>query len=170
MTCRVFAETTHVVAGHVDLHVWSYPRRSHTFSVSSKSVQGFWSHGRSKFAVFHCSRYWLLQQHVLPFERRDTHYTVLPDDANFFLFEFLFISKLLRGHHETQSLGWYSVGGVPIINTRRDRHAPDSCCIHGVTVKWFRSISMPVDFCRHLVGKSSEKWLSLSQPLNTLCW
>ena len=33
--------------------------------------------------------------------------------------------------------------------------------IHGVTVTQFCSISMPIDFCRHLVGKNSEKRLSL---------
>ena len=27
----------------MDLHVWSYPRRSYIFHVSSKSVKGFWS-------------------------------------------------------------------------------------------------------------------------------
>ena len=29
----------------VDLHVWSHPRHSYIFQVSSKSVKGFWSHG-----------------------------------------------------------------------------------------------------------------------------
>jgi len=33
--------------------------------------------------------------------------------------------------------------------------------IHKVTVKSFCSTSVPVDFCRHLVGKKSEKCLSL---------
>jgi len=32
--------------------------------------------------------------------------------------------------------------------------------IHGVKVTEFCSISMPVDFCRHLVGKLSDKCLS----------
>jgi len=34
----------------------------------------------------------------------------------------------------------------------------------------FCSISMPVDFCCHLVGKNSWKCLSLWLRLNTLCW
>ena len=33
---------------------------------------------------------------------------------------------------------------------------------HRVTVTYFSSVSMPVDFCHHLVGKNSEKCLSLS--------
>jgi len=38
----------------------------------------------------------------------------------------------------------------------------DSLAIHRMTVTLFScSISMPVDFCRHLVGKKSEKCLSL---------
>jgi len=32
------------------------------------------------------------------------------------------------------------------------------------------SISMPVDFFRHLVGKNSDKCLSLWQRLNMLSW
>ena len=33
--------------------------------------------------------------------------------------------------------------------------------IHRVTVAQFCSISMPVDFCRHFIGKNSDKCLSL---------
>ena len=51
---------------HVDLHVWSYPRRSYIFYVSSKSVKGFWSPWGSKFAHSHYFGYWLLQQLALP--------------------------------------------------------------------------------------------------------
>jgi len=51
---------------HVDLHVWSYPRRSYIFQVSSKSIKGFWSPWGSKFAHSHYFGYWLLQQLALP--------------------------------------------------------------------------------------------------------
>jgi len=53
---------------HVDLHVWSYPRRrpSYIFQVPSKSVKGFWSPWGSKFAHSHYFGYWLLQQLGLP--------------------------------------------------------------------------------------------------------
>ena len=37
-------------------------------------------------------------------------------------------------------------------------------------VSQYTSMSMPVDFCRHLVGKTFEKCLSLWQRLNMLCW
>jgi len=47
---------------HMDLHVWSYPRLSYIFQVSSKSVQGFLSPRGSKFAHSHHFGYWLLQQ------------------------------------------------------------------------------------------------------------
>ena len=36
---------------HVDLCVWSYLRPSYIFQVSSKSVQGSWSHGGRNFAI-----------------------------------------------------------------------------------------------------------------------
>ena len=38
---------------HMDLHVWSYPRHSYIFEVSSKSVWEFSSHVGSKFASPH---------------------------------------------------------------------------------------------------------------------
>ena len=34
----------------------------------------------------------------------------------------------------------------------------------------FHTVSMLGDFCRHLVGKNSDKCLSLRQRLNALCW
>ena len=34
-------------------------------------------------------------------------------------------------------------------------------CLHRVTVTWCSFISMPFDFCRHLMGKNSEKCLPL---------
>ena len=37
---------------HMDLHVWSYPRPDYIFRVSSKSVQGFRSHGGVKIWPF----------------------------------------------------------------------------------------------------------------------
>jgi len=56
MTSRVFAETTHVVAaphGFASVAI-TPPRRSYTFQVSSKSLQGFLRHRqKSKFGHFH---------------------------------------------------------------------------------------------------------------------
>jgi len=64
VTSHIFAETTHVVAaphGFACVVIST----AHIFQVSSKSVQGFWSPLRSKFAHSHYFGYWLLQQLVL---------------------------------------------------------------------------------------------------------
>ena len=46
---------------HVDLRVLSHPGSSYIFQASSKSVQGFWSHGMSTFALSHWLGQWLIQ-------------------------------------------------------------------------------------------------------------
>ena len=56
---------------HVDLHVWSYPRRSYIFQVSSTSAEGFWSHWGSKFGHSHYFGCWLLQQLLQAVMHRD---------------------------------------------------------------------------------------------------
>jgi len=55
---------------------------------------------------------------------------------------------------ETHSLGFTSPKRAQDISTNSE-------LIHRVTVTQFRSISMPADFCLHLVGKNSEKCLLL---------
>ena len=61
----MFAETVHVVAArHGFACVMVIPRRSYIFQVSSKSVQGFWSHGWFDIWPFPLFAYWLLQQLV----------------------------------------------------------------------------------------------------------
>jgi len=52
VTSHVFAETTHVVAAPCVFACLVIPRRSYIFQVSSKTIQGFWSHGWVDFRPF----------------------------------------------------------------------------------------------------------------------
>jgi len=61
VTCHMFAETTHIVAAPHGFACVVIPA---TWLVSSKFVQGFWSHGGTKFALSHYFGYWLSKQLV----------------------------------------------------------------------------------------------------------
>jgi len=44
---------------HMDLHVWSHHQHSYIFQVSSKSVQGFWSHDGGGVEIWPFPSLWL---------------------------------------------------------------------------------------------------------------
>jgi len=67
MACHVFVETIHVVAAPHVFACMVYLRRSRIVYVSLKSVQEFWSHRGSKFALFIYFVYWILQHLLLTY-------------------------------------------------------------------------------------------------------